>query len=86
MTILSKFVEPLKKGHQLENVTAGKKVAVATAGTTFVASVITAILASNGLLHFAPPEVIMTVSSLIVSGVSAVLGYLTVATTQKIGR
>lgn len=85
MKRIATAIEALYRGRQLANVETWKNAGVATAALSGLLSLVSGIAVSQGWLDAVPDELIMGVSSGVVTLVSAVLAYLQVATTEKIG-
>jgi hypothetical protein len=78
--------ESLYRGSHLDHTVGWKYAGVATSAVTAVLSLASGIAVVAGWIPSEiPPETIMAASSFIVSGIAALLGYITVATTDKIG-
>jgi hypothetical protein len=79
-------IRALQKGVMLSNVETWKRTSVALAVLTSFLSLLAGFAVSMGWLQTAiPPEVIMEVSSALVTIVTLVLAYFGVATTERIG-
>lgn len=85
MIRISLAVRALYQGTQLAKVETWKKAGVATTVLTGFLSALVGLAVSFGWLDQVDPQTIMEVSSALVTLVSLVLGYLQVATTEKIG-
>lgn len=79
------MIRALYRGAQLARVETWKKKGVAIAALSGLLSALVGIAVSFGWLDDVPPQLIMEVSSALVSLVMVVLGYLQIATTEKIG-
>jgi hypothetical protein len=82
---LPSIIEALYRGRQLANVETWKVAGAAAAALSGLLSALVGIAVSQGWLSNVSPETIMEVSSALVTLVSAVLTYLQIATTKKIG-
>lgn len=78
-------IRALYRGVQLAKVETWKKAGVATAAMTGFLSAAIGLAVAFGWLSEVDPQMIMEVSSVLVTLVSLVLGYLQIATTEKIG-
>jgi hypothetical protein len=86
MKKLALIIRALNKGQQLARVETWKKASVAIAVMSSFLSALSALAVQQGwLTAMLEPELVMAVSSLLVSVVMAVLAYFGVATTEKIG-
>lgn len=85
MIRISLAVRALYQGSQLAKVETWKKAGVATTVLTGFLSALVGLAVSFGWLDEVDPQTIMEMSSALVTLVSLVLGYLQVATTEKIG-
>lgn len=79
------MIRALYRGAQLARVETWKKKGVALAAVSGLLSALVGIAVTFGWLSDVPPQLIMEVSSALVSLVMFALGYLQVATTEKIG-
>jgi Co/Zn/Cd efflux system component len=78
--------QSLYQGHHAQHTVGWKYAGVATAGITSLLSLLSGIAVVSGWIpQEIPPETIMAASSFIVSAIAGLLGYVTVATTDKIG-
>jgi hypothetical protein len=78
--------QSLYQGHHVQRTVGWKYAGVATAGITSLLSLLSGIAVVSGWIPAEiPPEAIMSVSSFIVAAIAAGLGYVQVATTDKIG-
>jgi hypothetical protein len=78
-------IQALYRGSQLAKVETWKKAGVAATVMTGFLSALVGLAVSFGWLDQVDPQTIMEISSALVTLVSVVLGYLQVATTEKIG-
>lgn len=85
MIRISLAVRALYQGTQLAKVETWKKVGMATTVLTGFLSALVGLAVSFGWFDEVDPQTIMEMSSALVTLVSLVLGYLQVATTEKIG-
>jgi hypothetical protein len=79
------LIEALYRGHQLANVATWKANGTRLAAMSGFLSALVGIATAMGWLDEVSPQTIMEVSSALVTIVSAILAYLQVATTEKIG-
>jgi len=78
--------EGLKEGSELDNSDDIKKTAALLTVISFILTSIGGLALSQGwIANEIPSEVIMTISSTLVSAIFAVLGYIQVVTNKKIG-
>jgi hypothetical protein len=85
LAVIPALIEALYRGRQLSHVETWKSIGVATSAVSGLLAAIAGIAVSQGWLDEIPIETITGVSSGLVTLVSAVLTYLQVATTKKIG-
>jgi hypothetical protein len=84
--LLPTMFEALYRGHRVDHVVGWKWAGVLTSGVTAVLSLLSGVAVVSGWIPAEiPPETIMAASSFIVSVIAGLLGYVTVATTNKIG-
>lgn len=85
MTRIALAVRALYRGSQLAKVETWKKASVATTALTGLLSALVGLAVTVGWLERVDPQLIMEISSALVTLVTLVLGYFQIATTDKIG-